>query len=70
MAQQIYTPPTAQDLIADAKNIFGDAEHEQWLRTRNEYLGGQKPVDLIQSDGEDRERVRDLLESIKLGIPT
>ena len=68
MVQHIYSPPTRQEIESDLRDLFGDAE--PWLKTRNELLGGQTPDDLIESGPEGRERVRDLLEAIKIGLPT
>ena len=68
MAQHIYIPPTRQELTKDLKKIFDDPE--PWLQTPNDYLGGRTPSDEIESGEEGRERVRDLLESIKIGRPT
>ena len=68
LAQQIYTPPTRSQLMKDARKLFDNPD--KWLRTRNEYLGGRTPEDLIESGEEGREQVRNLLEAIKLGMPT
>ena len=68
MAQQIYTPPTRSQLLKDARSIFDDPG--EWLQTRNEYLGGRTPEELLESGEEGREQVRNLLEAIKLGMPT
>jgi uncharacterized protein (DUF2384 family) len=68
MSQQIYQPPTRQQLLDDIRNIF--REPREWLDSRNELLGGRKPADVIDSGDEGRDQVRDLLEAIKLGIPT
>ena len=68
MAQQVYTPPTRSQLVRDAGDIFDNPD--EWLQTPNEYLGGRKPDDLIESGEKGREQVRNLLEAIKLGLPT
>jgi uncharacterized protein (DUF2384 family) len=68
MVQHIYHPPTRQVLEDDLRQIFGDPE--PWLQMPNEHLGGKRPTDVIDSGDEGRERVRDLLEAIKLGLPT
>lgn len=68
MAQPIYTPPTRSQLMDEAADIFD--QPQQWLETANEYLGGRKPGDLIESGEQGREQVRNLLEAIKLGMPT
>lgn len=68
MAQQIYIPPTSEELRKDAGELFDDPD--EWLQTRNEYLGGRTPEDLIESGEEGRVQVRNLLEAIKLGMPT
>jgi uncharacterized protein (DUF2384 family) len=68
MAQHIYIPPTRHELENDLRKMFDDPE--PWLHTPNEHLGGKRPTDVIDSGDEGRERVRDLLEAIKLGLPT
>jgi uncharacterized protein (DUF2384 family) len=68
LARQLYTPPTHSQLIDDVRTIFDNPD--EWLQTRNEYLGGRTPEDLIESGEEGREQVRNLLEAIKLGMPT
>ena len=68
LSQNAYTPPTRSQLIDDVGDIFG--EPVEWLQTPNEYLGGRTPEDLIESGDEGREQVRNLLEAIKLGMPT
>lgn len=68
MAQHIYVPPTKQELEKDLRKIFDDPE--SWLQTPNQHLGGKKPAAVIESGDEGREQVRDLLEAIKIGLPT
>lgn len=66
--QQTYSPPTPAQIRRDAKDLFDDPE--PWLRTPNEQLGGRTPNEVMASGENGRERVRDLLEAIKLGITT
>lgn len=68
MAQHIYNPPTRQEIENDLRKIFDDPE--PWLKSPNEHLGGKSPADEIAAGDEGRERVRDLLEAIKIGLPT
>jgi len=68
MAQLIYVPPTRQELENDIRKMFDDPE--AWLQTPNEHLGGKRPAAVIESGSDGRERVRDLLEAIKVGLPT
>jgi hypothetical protein len=54
------------DIEQEVKNLIADPG--QWLDTPNTQLGGTRPKDLI---GTDREQfLRDLLRSIKYGMPT
>jgi putative toxin-antitoxin system antitoxin component (TIGR02293 family) len=70
MAQQIYSLPTRAELLDDARKVFEDDDSTTlWLNTPNEYLGGLRPWDVMGSGERGRELVRDLLESIKLGLP-
>ena len=42
---------------------------DRWLKTPHEYLGGREPIDLLNSgDADDKQLVRNLIESIKHGI--
>jgi putative toxin-antitoxin system antitoxin component (TIGR02293 family) len=59
------------ELLDDARELFEDEDSTTlWLTTPNEYLGGERPQDMLLSGDRGRELVRDLLESIKMGIPT
>ncbi|MGH9850507.1 MAG: MbcA/ParS/Xre antitoxin family protein [Blastocatellia bacterium] len=57
------------DLRREASEVLLDPD--LWLRTPNDQLGGQTPIDLVYKRGADGvEIVRDLLGAIKYGIPT
>jgi uncharacterized protein (DUF2384 family) len=59
-------PDEAADIQKDIATLIADPS--QWLDTPHARLGGAKPKDLI---GTDREQfLRDLLRSIKYGMPT
>jgi len=59
-------PDEQADIKKDVATLIDDPS--EWLATPNTRLGGDKPQDLI---GTDREQLlRDLLRSIKYGIPT
>ncbi|HEX8129127.1 MAG TPA: MbcA/ParS/Xre antitoxin family protein [Pyrinomonadaceae bacterium] len=74
MAQQLYNPPTERELLEDINSVFSDDLNDPiepaWLETPNDQLGGKKPRDLIKSGTEGRLQVRNLLDAIKLGMPT
>jgi uncharacterized protein (DUF2384 family) len=56
------------DLRREAEEVTLDPD--LWLRTPNDQLGGQTPLDLVTYRGADgAEIVRDLLDSIKFGMP-
>lgn len=58
-------PDEQSDIRRDVSALIADPN--EWLDTPNTELGGAKPKDLI---GTDREQMlRDLLRSIKYGIP-
>lgn len=74
MAQQLFNPPTESELLEDIKSVFSDDPHDPnepaWLETPNDQLGGKSPRDLIRSGTEGRLQVHNLLDAIKLGMPT
>ena len=59
-------PEEKQDLRAEAATLVAD--HERWLDTPNDRLGGRKPNDLIGT--KEEQHLRDLLRAIKYGMFT
>lgn len=59
----------AQDLEQEAAKLF--ANSPQWLNAPNDLLGGQIPINLINSGIQDnKDQVRHLLRAIKHGMPS
>ena len=53
-----------RDLKKEVEKIVADPD--TWLNTPNDRLGGQSPINLINTDEEPR--LRDLIRSIKHGM--
>lgn len=61
--------PSLDDLRKEIADIVQDPD--RWLIMPNDQLGGREPIDLINCGKKaDRQKVRDLIESIKHGFFT
>jgi uncharacterized protein (DUF2384 family) len=61
-----FDPDETGDLRSLAHEVVRDAD--QWMDAPNDQLGGKKPNDLVGTASESV--LRDLLRSIKHGMPT
>lgn len=68
MSQHIQDSSQMRKLYRDLEEVVDDPQ--RWLTTPNEHLGGREPLDLLRAGDEQRQVVRDLIDSIKYGMFT
>jgi len=66
MSQTLDNSLQRDVLSREVNEIIPDADN--WRRTPNAQLGGNKPDDLIDGSDEDREQLRNLVKAIMHGM--